>query len=170
MIAPHCPGSGGCGGTVAGWHSPSYALLRVVKQHAHDVKQAGEQLQGEVEESDPQTCSGGGTAWAWPHGYRGEGTAAWGAAWGTLCTAIPREPMGSMPPHTTAPEKLYLSSQQWRLSRGAASSPALHYYSDYKQGINHISIKNFPEGTPLCPAPLNKATGCKEGREHTLLN
>lgn len=57
-----------------GWHSPAYALLRVVEQDADDVEQAGEQLQREIEEANPQTCSGGGTVWArqrpmaWPHG------------------------------------------------------------------------------------------------------
>lgn len=94
-----------------GWYSPAYALLRVVEQDADDVEQAGEQLQREVEEANPQTCGGGGTAWArqrpmaWPHGMaprhsrcrEGADTAA------LSCWVIPRGVQHGHPPAQPPP-------------------------------------------------------------------
>lgn len=45
------------------WHSPADALLGVVEQDADDVQEAREQLQGEVEEPDPQAWGGGEQGW-----------------------------------------------------------------------------------------------------------
>lgn len=48
----------------AAWgHSPADALLGVVEQDADDVQEARQQLQGEVEEPDPQACGGGQQGW-----------------------------------------------------------------------------------------------------------
>lgn len=43
-------------------HPPSNPQRWVIQQHADDIQQAGEQLQGEVEQPDPQACSGRGTS------------------------------------------------------------------------------------------------------------
>lgn len=40
-------------------HPPSDALVWVVQQDADDVQQAGEELEGEVEQPDPQACGEG---------------------------------------------------------------------------------------------------------------
>lgn len=40
-------------------HPPSDALVWVVKQDTDDIQQAGEQLEGEVEQPDPQACGEG---------------------------------------------------------------------------------------------------------------
>jgi hypothetical protein len=37
-------------------HPPSDALVWVVKQDTDDIQQAGEELEGEVEQPDPQAC------------------------------------------------------------------------------------------------------------------
>lgn len=58
-------------------HPPSDALGRVLQQHAENVQQTREQLQGEVEEPDPQACREGtaptgcprrGSPWPAPRG------------------------------------------------------------------------------------------------------
>lgn len=37
-------------------HPPSDALVWVVEQDADNIQQAGEELEGEVEQPDPQAC------------------------------------------------------------------------------------------------------------------
>lgn len=37
-------------------HPPSNALVWVVEQDTDDIQQAGEELEGEVEQPDPQAC------------------------------------------------------------------------------------------------------------------
>lgn len=37
-------------------HPPSDALVWVVEQDTDDIQQAGEELEGEVEQPDPQAC------------------------------------------------------------------------------------------------------------------
>lgn len=155
---------------MAGWHSPSYALLWVVEQHTHDVQQAGEQLQGEVEQSDPQTCGGGGAAQAWPHGYRGEGTSPWGSAWGTPCTAIPgahpRFTQGSMPPSILSSTSKALAGQPAVGAEWGGLPPPQHHI------ITQITSKEFIT-FPLKTSPraprratlrsVSEATGRREG-------
>lgn len=50
----------GLGSPGALGHSPANSLLGVVQQDTDDVQEARQQLQGEVEEPDPQACGGGG--------------------------------------------------------------------------------------------------------------
>lgn len=40
-------------------HPPSDALVWVVQQDTEDIQQAGEELEGEVEQPDPQACGEG---------------------------------------------------------------------------------------------------------------
>lgn len=56
-----CNGSGAPAEARPAGHPPSDPQGRVVQQDTDNVQQAGEQLQGEVEQPDPQACEGEGS-------------------------------------------------------------------------------------------------------------
>lgn len=144
-------------------HPPSDPQGWVVQQDADNVEQAGQQLQGEVEQPDPQACGWGqmGEAAVRAPGAAGTlhlGRCTWLSRptltrWLCVGGALPgRPPRGSMPSHLmdevqSVPELLALG-----VGLGVG-------------GANYRSMDQNPQATPLHPILHPRWPGsCWEGR------
>lgn len=92
-------------------HSPANALLGIVQQDTHDVQEAREQLQGEVEEPDPQACGGGSRDGA---AFLGIPSSPW----------TPETPGYPVHPHIRSP----------LMPQGAAGAPGQQHCPRFAQG------------------------------------
>lgn len=129
-------------------HPPSNPQGRVIKEHADNVQQAGEQLQREVEQPDPQACGGGVVRAPAPLESRGDSHCRQ-----LPCPPGPWDPLGWAAPGTEGLLCVAGGCYCPALQMGVQTAPRATHSSDGRMGVSGAQGRVRPWGYrhhPVC--------------------